>query len=142
MARLERFLDGQRFGYETALIEMKAGKKQGHWIWYIFPQIKGLGHSPNSNYYAIEDINEAKAYLEHPILGSRLRNITLEVLKHADKGIDSIMGVEIDVMKFKSSMTLFDAASPDDIFAQTLDIFYDGMRDRYTLDILLANKTV
>lgn len=141
MNNLQRFLDGQRFGYGTALKEMKAGEKHSHWIWYIFPQIKGLGHSPNSQFYGIADIAEARAYLHHPVLGARLREITQEVLNHASKGINAIMGSDIDVLKFKSSMTLFDAASPGDIFALALDIIFAGDRDPCTLDILLANKT-
>lgn len=141
MYALQRFLDGQRFGYETALKEMKAGEKHSHWIWYIFPQIKGLGHSPNSQFYGIANMAEAKAYLNHPVLGARLREITQEVLNHASKGINVIMGSDIDVMKFKSSMTLFDAASPCDIFARALDIIFAGNRDQRTLDILSASKT-
>ena len=141
MYNLQRFLDGQRFGYETALKEMKAGEKHSHWIWYIFPQIKGLGHSPNSQFYGIANMAEAKAYLNHPVLGVRLREITQEVLNHASKGINVIMGSDIDVVKYKSSMTLFDAASPRDIFARALDIIFAGNRDQCTLDILSASKT-
>ncbi len=137
---LQRFLDGQRFGYESAIKEMKAGEKRNHWIWYIFPQIRGLGHSPNAQFYGIVNIDEAKAYLEHPVLGARLREITQEVLNHAGNGIQAIMGAPIDVMKFKSSMTLFDAASPDDLFAQTLDTFFDGERDQLTIKILYEKE--
>ena len=124
MDALQRFLDGQRFDYETALKEMKAGEKRNHWIWYIFPQIKGLGSSPNSRLYGIDGLEEAKAYLQHPVLGARLREITQEVLNHEGKNIYAIMGARIDAMKFKSSMTLFDAVSPEDIFAKALDTFY------------------
>lgn len=136
MDNLQRFLDGQRFGYDTALEEMKAGEKRNHWIWYIFPQIKGLGHSPNSQFYGIADLEEAKAYLTHPVLGARLREITQEVLNHADKDINAIMGTRIDSMKFKSSMSLFDAVSPNDIFAQALDTFFDGKNDGRTISLL------
>lgn len=136
MDNLQRFLDGQRFGYESALKEMNAGEKRNHWIWYIFPQIKGLGHSPNAQYYGIAGLEEAKAYLEHPVLGARLREITQEVLNHASKGIQSIMVTPIDVIKFKSSMTLFDVVSPNDIFAQALDTFFDGKRDGCTINLL------
>lgn len=124
MDELQRFLDGQRFGYETALKEMIAGEKRNHWIWYVFPQIKGLGHSPNSHLYGIKDLDEAKAYLAHPVLGTRLREITNVVLIHADKDIHAIMGSGLDAMKFKSSMTLFDAASPEDIFGKALEVFF------------------
>ena len=136
MANLQRFLDGQRLDYDVALEEMRAGEKRSHWIWYVFPQMKGLGHSPNAQFYGIVDLEEARAYLAHPVLGARLREITQEVLRHADRDIFSIMGWEIDARKFKSSMTLFDAVSPDDIFAQALDVFFAGRRDRRTLAAL------
>ncbi len=126
MGALQRFLDGQRFGYGIALKEMKAGEKHNHWIWYIFPQIKGLGHSPNSKLYGIDGIEEAKAYLQHHVLGVRLREITQEVLSHSDKTIYAIMGAPIDAKKFQSSMTLFDTVSPNDIFAKALNTFYKG----------------
>lgn len=136
MDELQRFLDGQRFGYETALKEMIAGEKRNHWIWYIFPQIKGLGHSPNSHLYGVKDLDEAKAYLAHPVLGARFREITNVVLTHADKDIHTIMGSRLDAMKFKSSMTLFDAASPWDIFEKALEVFFGGNRDKRTQDII------
>lgn len=136
MEALQRFLDAQRFGYETALKEMKAGEKRSHWIWYIFPQVKGLGRSPDSQFYGVVGLEEAKAYLEHPVLGKRLREITQEVLNHSGKNINSIMGSRIDAMKFKSSMTLFDAVSPSDIFAKALDTFYNGKRDQRTFQEL------
>ena len=133
---LERFLDGQRFGYETALAEMKQGRKRNHWIWYVFPQVKGLGHSPNAQYYGIRDLEEARAYLLHPVLGPRIKEITSEVLKHSDCDIETIKGSRIDAVKFRSSMTLFDMASPDDIFAKALDLFFEGKADGKTLAIL------
>lgn len=133
---LERFLDGQRFGYETALAEMKQGRKRNHWIWYVFPQVKGLGHSPNAQYYGIKDLEEAKAYLLHPVLGPRIKEITAEVLQHSDCDIETIMGSRIDAVKFRSSMTLFDMVSPDDIFAKALALFFEGKADGKTLAIL------
>ena len=136
MEGLERFLDGQRFGYETALAEMVKGRKQSHWIWYVFPQIKGLGHSPNAQFYGIRDLDEARAYLAHPILGKRLREITAAVLTHKGEDIYGIMGSGIDALKFKSSMTLFDLVSPDDIFAEALDTFYSGQRDKRTFGLV------
>lgn len=136
MERLERFLDGQRFGYETALAEMKQGEKRNHWIWYIFPQVKGLGHSPNAQYYGIKDLEEAKAYLQHPVLGQRLREITNAVLTHKGEDIYEIMGSSIDALKFRSSMTLFDLVSRDDIFAEALDVFYSGQRDPRTIELV------
>ena len=135
MEGLERFLDGQRFGYDTALAEMVKGRKMNHWIWYIFPQIKGLGHSPNAQFYGIRDLDEARAYLAHPDLGQRLREITNAVLSHKDEDIYEIMGSSIDALKFQSSMTLFDLVSPDDIFAEALDAFYEGKRDKRTVEL-------
>lgn len=136
MDPLQRFLDGQRFGYETALKEMQSGQKLSHWIWYVFPQIKGLGHSPNAQFYAISDKKEAFEYLAHPILGPRLRVITQAILSHKGEDIYTIMGSDIDAIKLRSSMTLFDAISPDDVFAQVIDLFFDGERDCRTLDII------
>ena len=136
MDDLQRFLDGQRNGYETALKEMIAGEKRNHWIWYVFPQIKGLGHSPQSQIYGIKNQDEAKSYLAHPVLGQRLREITSVVLTHSDKDIRSIMGSGIDAMKFKSSMTLFDVVSPNDIFGKALEVFYEGERDKRTLSMI------
>lgn len=135
MEGLERFLDGQRFGYETALSEMVKGRKINHWIWYIFPQIKGLGHSPNAQFYGIRDLDEARAYLAHPILGQRLREITNAVLAHRSDDVYEIMGSRIDVIKLKSSMTLFDQVSPNDVFGEVLDSFYEGRRDSRTIEL-------
>ena len=135
---LERFLDGQRFGYETALAEMKQGRKRNHWIWYVFPQVKGLGHSPNAQYYGIRDLEEARAYLLHPVLGPRIKEITAEVLQHSDCDIETIMGSRIDAVKFRSSMTLFDMVSPGDIFAKALALFFEGKADEKTLAIFMS----
>lgn len=132
---LERFLNaqnGQWNSYNTALDEIRNGKKQGHWIWYIFPQIKGLGHSYNSEFFGISGLDEAEAYLTHDLLGARLREITNALLTHEGKSAQSIMG-PIDDLKLCSCMTLFDLVSPDDIFAEVLDGFYDGKRCKKTL---------
>ena len=136
MISLQRFLDAQKDYYYIALREMREGVKKTHWIWFIFPQIKGLGRSPEAQLYGITDLDEAKAYLEHPLLGARLREITAEVLKHSDSSIKTIMGIGggIDVKKFKSSMTLFDAVSPNDIFDKALKTFYGGNRDQLTIE--------
>lgn len=133
---LARFLDPQRFQYEEALAEMRRGRKTGHWIWFIFPQMKGLGHSPMANYYGVSGLEEARAYLEDAVLGARLREVTAAVLSHPSADIEEVMGGGLDATKLRSSMTLFDAASPDDIFAQVLDTFYGGQRDPMTLDLL------
>lgn len=136
MEGLERFLDGQRFGYETALDEMVKGRKMNHWIWYIFPQIKGLGHSPNARFYGIRDLDEARDYLAHPILGKRLREITHAVLMHRGDDIYEIMGSRIDAVKLKSSMTLFNLVSPNDLFGDVLNSFFEGRRDSRTISLV------
>ena len=137
---LERFVEAQDtepFGdYQHALAEMRAGQKHGHWIWYIFPQMRGLGHSPNSYTFGISGLEEAKAYLAHEVLGSRLREITGALLMNQGIPIDVLMGWEVDAMKLRSSMTLFDAASPNDIFDEVLEAFFDGSRCRRTLSML------
>lgn len=132
---LDRFLDGQRFGYETALQEIKNGKKENHWIWYVFPQLKRLGKSPNSNYYGISGIEEARAYLEHPVLGARLREACTALLEQSPLTVqDMFQGV--DILKLCSSMTLFDAASPNDVFGEVLKEVYDNKRDPITMRML------
>lgn len=132
---LERFIEAQNSynTYKTALHEMQNGQKRSHWIWFIFPQLKGFGHSYNSHYYGIDDEEETKAYLNHPVLGKRLRKITSVLLSHKDEDIVTLMGSYIDAIKLRSSMTLFDAISPNDIFAQVLDAFFDDKRDDKTL---------
>ena len=116
---LNRFIDAQESMYEIALGEIKNGKKLSHWIWYIFPQLKGLGMSSNSHYYGIEDINEAKAYLEHPVLGRRLREITSVYLKISGKNAQDIFGI-LDAMKVRSCMTLFNEVAEDDLFRKVI----------------------
>lgn len=106
MNTLQRFLDAQKIHYFIALREMSEGSKRSHWIWFIFPQIQGLGQSPESMFYGISDLDEAKAYLSHSVLGARLREITGEVLNHTDSSIRTIMGSGIDATNFKSSITL------------------------------------
>ena len=135
MADLNRFLHAQDdFGtYSEALREMKAGRKTTHWMWFIFPQLKGLGRSYNSIYYGIESLKEADDYLADPVLGKRLREITSAVLSHKDDDILVIMGSGIDAKKFRSSMTLFDLVCPGDVFAEALEAFFGGQRDPRTL---------
>ena len=134
---LERFIDAQtqRVTYQTALQEVKDGMKVSHWMWYIFPQIKGLGFSYMSVYYAVSCAEEAKAYLEDPVLGPRLREISTALLNHADKKAEDVLG-DIDACKLKSSMTLFNAVCPNDVFAKVLDAFFGGDQDRRTLDLM------
>ena len=122
---LERFVEAQDMVYDMALREIKEGQKRGHWIWFVFPQIKGLGHSYNSEYYGISGAKEAKAYLEHPFLGARLREISQAMLDCGNPSADDILGFP-DVLKVRSCMTLFDMVSPNDIFKQVLDKYYEG----------------
>ena len=137
MEQLDRFIKAQENTYLVALNEIKNGRKQSHWMWYIFPQIKGLGMSETSRYYGIDGEEEAKAYLDNEILGSRLREITSELLKlNIDNPVD-IFGT-IDAIKLKSSMTLFDYVSDDKIFSQVLNKYYNGEIDEKT--ILLCEK--
>lgn len=124
---LERFLKAQEIDYPQALREIKNGQKQGQWMWYIFPQIKGLGHSYNSEFYGFSSQDEAKAYLDHPILGSRLREITQALLDYNNKTADDIFGYPY-VLKVRSCMTLFDLVSPNDIFDEVLYKYYEGQR--------------
>lgn len=135
MANLNRFLQAQDDfdTYRHAFREMKAGRKTTHWMWFVFPQLKGLGRSYNSIYYGIESLKEAEEYLADPVLGKRLREITSAVLSHKGEDIEAVMGGRTDTMKFRSSMTLFDAVCPGDIFAEALDVFFSGARDSRTL---------
>ena len=133
---LNRFLEAQEFIYATALKEIKNGEKESHWIWYIFPQLRGLGYSPKAYTYGINGLEEAKAYLEHPVLSARLIEITEALLTHRGKDIEDIMG-DIDALKLRSSMTLFALISEaDSVFHQVLEVFYDSKIDEMTLGLL------
>lgn len=135
MGPLDRFVAAQAGDYAAALAELRHGRKTSHWIWYVFPQIAGLGTSAMSQRYAIADLTEAKAYLQHPLLGARLREASAAMLDHAGKrSAEAVLG-GTDAVKFRSSMTLFEAADTEtgSIFAACLDAFYDGVRDRETL---------
>ena len=125
---LGRFIESQDTGgvYREALREIKEGRKQSHWIWFVFPQIKGLGHSYNSEFYGISGKEEARAYLEHPVLGSRLKEITIALLDCNKPSINDIFEFP-DNLKVKSCMTLFDLVSPNDIFRKVLDKYYEGL---------------
>lgn len=132
---LSRFINAQASvwaGYDVALQEIKLGRKMNHWIWYIFPQLKGLGHSRNSSFYGINGREEAEEYLQNPILGKRLREIATALQTHTDKSAVSILGA-IDAVKVQSCMTLFDSISPNDIFGDVLEQFYDGQRDIHSI---------
>lgn len=131
---LERFVVAQERMYPRALEEVRNGRKMTHWIWYIFPQLKGLGHSNNSQYYGLNGIEEARAYLAHPILGARLREITAVVLE-ADKDVEEIFGV-IDTIKLRSCMTLFAEIDETDLFTKVLEKHFEGEKDKKTLQLL------
>ena len=132
---LYRFIEAQERMFEIALGEVGNGKKISNWIWYIFPQLKGLGMSGNSHYYGIDDIEEARAYLSHPILGKRLREITSAFLNSGGKNAQDVFGY-LDAMKVRSCMTLFNEVSEDDLFRQVIDRYYCGCSDEKTLSIL------
>ena len=133
---IERFIEAQNTSntYRQALAEMQQGHKQTHWIWFIFPQLKGFGHSAYSQYYGLADTDEARTYLAHPLLNERLRTITKAVLQHDNMDVKRVMGSSIDAVKLKSSMTLFDVVCPNDIFEEVLKTFYGGERDSLTLN--------
>lgn len=135
---VKRFIEAQNreyAGYKQALEEVRSGRKRTHWIWYIFPQVKGLGYSPMANFYGIKDREEGEDYLLHPTLNDRIHEISSALLQHKGKAAIDIFG-SIDSMKVRSSMTLFDELSPNDVFGKVLDIFFSGERDQRTIDLL------
>ncbi|HVX26358.1 MAG TPA: DUF1810 domain-containing protein [Parafilimonas sp.] len=133
---LERFLDAQKNDYATALSEIKNGKKESHWMWYIFPQAMGLGYTSTSIHYSIKDLDEAKAYLDHPVLGKRLIEITNATLALETNDARQVFGSP-DNLKLKSSMTLFSLVpDADKVFEKVLDKFFDGKKDEKTLQLL------
>lgn len=138
METLDRFIEAQRTDYGIALGEIRDGRKRRHWIWYIFPQLKGLGVSYNSEYYGISGLEEAGRYLSHPILGMRLREITGVLLSLEGRDVFEIFPY-VDALKVHSCMTLFDAVSPNDVFNRVLDKYYGGNRDALTLEIIHTN---
>lgn len=141
--QLTRFVDAQASCYERVVAELEAGRKRSHWMWYVFPQIAGLGISATSRIYAIGSIDEARAYLSHPVLGPRLRECTSLVLDHPDSTLRQIFGTPDD-LKFRSSMTLFARAgrgsSDAALFERALDTFCNGEPDPRTLDLLEAGR--
>ncbi|CUS33604.1 conserved hypothetical protein [Candidatus Nitrospira nitrosa] len=133
---LHRFLDAQELVHDTVLAELRAGRKSSHWIWFIFPQIAGLGHSSMAQQFAIGSLNEAKAYFQHPILGPRLRECTQLVLNVEGRSAEEIFPYP-DNLKFRSCMTLFMVATTDNaLFKSALLKYFDGQPDQVTLDIL------
>jgi uncharacterized protein (DUF1810 family) len=133
---LDRFIDAQRTIWPVALAELRAGRKQSHWMWFVFPQMAGLGSSPTALHYAIGSADEARAYLADPLLGARLGEAVAALLGHRGRAPESILG-GIDALKLRSSLTLFEAVADDPArFAEALDALYDGARDERTLELL------
>ena len=133
---LERFVSAQERDYLTALAEIRRGRKRSHWMWYIFPQLRGLGMSSTSYFYGIENLEEAKAFLDDPFLGKNLIEISEALLSLDNSDARSIMGSPDD-LKLRSSMTLFSLAAPEEpVFKKVLEKFYLGIQDPATLRIL------
>ncbi|RMQ47802.1 hypothetical protein ALQ04_04223 [Pseudomonas cichorii] len=133
---LQRFVDAQQAVFPQALAELAAGRKHSHWMWFVFPQIKGLGRSAMAQRYAIGDIDEARAYLQHPVLGPRLEQCAKTIAPQVQRSARQIFGSPDD-LKLHSSMTLFAAAAPDNpLFKEILDTFFDGELDAMTLEKL------
>ena len=136
MHDLERFYKAQEYDYETALSEIRNGRKESHWMWYIFPQITGLGRSTKAEYYAIKSKEEAKGYIEDPVLGKRLIEISQALFQIESDDAEMVMGWP-DNLKLRSCMTLFAEVAPEQpVFRNVLEKFYDGEMDGKTLDIL------
>lgn len=133
---LTRFKEAQEGVYPTALKEVREGYKRSHWMWFIFPQMRGLGRSYYANFYGISEAEEAKAYLDDPVLGPRLRDVSEELLKLETDDAGEVFG-SIDSLKLRSSMTLFDFVEPDSVFARVLDKYFNGQRDNRTIKILI-----
>lgn len=132
---LERFVEAQRHVYERALAELRAGAKRSHWMWYVFPQLAGLGSSPMSRRYAIRSRAEAAAYWAHPVLGPRLRACAAALLTHEARSARDILGTPDD-LKLRSSATLFASVAPRDVFDALLERFFDNQPDPLTLRLL------
>ena len=133
---LDKYVSAQARDYDDALREIRSGRKRSHWIWYIFPQLDGLGYSPTAQYYGIRDLEQAKDYMAHPVLGPRLVEISEALLAVPSSDPGAVMGYPDD-LKLCSSMTLFELAAPDQpVFGKVLDKFYGGRRDPLTLRLL------
>ena len=142
MYDLTRFLKAQEDSYQTALLEMKAGRKKSHWMWYIFPQIHGLGRSSMAQRYAIRDLAEAKEYIEHPVLGPRLVEISEALLEHEGLDARMIMG-QPDDLKLRSCMTLFQLAAPEEpVVGKVLEKYFGGRPDERTIAIIKEQRMI
>ena len=134
-ATLARFVAAQANSYASALAEICAGAKRSHWMWFIFPQLRGLGQSPTAHYYGIASMEEARAYLEHELLGPRYRACVEALQQLATSDPVAVFG-SVDAMKLRSSLTLFEAAEPDPLFASAIDRWFGGERDTATTKLL------
>ncbi|MCM8768383.1 MAG: DUF1810 domain-containing protein [Candidatus Omnitrophica bacterium] len=133
---LERFVEAQAGTYRQALDEIRSGCKRSHWMWFIFPQMKGLGHSSTANYYAIQSLDEAREYLAHPVLGKRLKECAEALMALENLTVSEIFGYPDD-LKLRSSMTLFSlAAGPGSVFEKVLEKYFNGQKDSLTLNLL------
>jgi uncharacterized protein (DUF1810 family) len=133
---LSRFLEAQMVTYEGAMLELVRGRKESHWIWYIFPQIEGLGRSDTAKLYSIKSLEEGRAYLEHPVLGQRLIEACEILLSLKDASMDEVMGFPDD-LKLLSSMTLFEALSDSNsIFTKIIEVYFDDERDEVSLKLI------
>lgn len=136
---INRFIEAQEDDYQIALKEIRNGRKESHWIWYIFPQLKDLGYSPTAKFFGISNIEEAKAYFDNEILRNRLLEITSELLNLKTTNISEVMGYPDD-LKLKSSMTLFYLSTNNDLFKRVIDKYYDGEMDDKTVAIINKNN--
>lgn len=135
---LQRFLDAQALQITDVLSELKRGRKLSHWMWYFFPQLRGLGVSSTAQFYGIQSLDEAIAYLDHEVLGPRLRECVALMNTHRNKTAEQILGT-VDAMKFRSSLTLFAKASGDEaVLIEALDRYFGGQPDQRTLDLLVG----
>ncbi len=133
---MKKYLDAQKLFYEKALLEIKEGRKKTHWMWFVFPQIEGLGFSENSKLYALKNTKEAEEFLNHPVLGKRLVDISKELLKLKTNNPEEVFGFT-DSLKLKSSMTLFSSLeNTDDVFEKVLEKFFNGERDERTVGVV------
>ena len=133
---LERFRTAQERSFDTALAEIRRGRKTSHWMWYIFPQLRGLGYSSTAQYYGLDGLDEAKAFAADPVLIGNLRTITQALLDQPSRNANAVFG-HTDAMKLRSSMTLFELADPDcGLYARVLEEFFGGSRDSRTIEML------
>jgi len=132
---LERFVEAQASTYATALAEIRRGAKRSHWIWFIFPRLAGLGRSSTSQFYGIRSAAEARAYLDHPVLGARYRKCVTALQDLPTSDPQAVFG-DVDAMKLRSSLTLFESVAPSPLFAAALDRWFGGDRDPTTLQLL------